>query len=123
MKVHRGSTLARTAREITGSFPRSRPAPSAPRTQSVFSEAVRGASDAPPGELAEALGRTLYLAHLAVILFWVLDRTGRQSATRELVALAERLLGPMALALRFRRARAGLLRLDAVIRAALLDAG
>jgi AcrR family transcriptional regulator len=90
------------------------------RVQGVFSEAVRGASDAPSGELAEALGRTLYLAHLAVILFWILDRTKSQFATGELVVLAERLLGPIALALRFRRARAALLHADALIRAGLL---
>jgi AcrR family transcriptional regulator len=93
------------------------------RVEGVFSEAVRGATDAPPGELAEALGRTLYLVHLAMILFWLLDRTGGQRATGELVALAERLLAPIALALRFRRARAALLRLDALVRAGLLGAG
>jgi AcrR family transcriptional regulator len=89
------------------------------RVQGVFSEAVRGASDA-PGELADALGRALYLAQLAVILFWILDRTDGQRATDELVALAERLLAPIALALRFQRGRAALLRVDALVRAALL---
>ncbi len=83
---------------------------------------MRGASDAPPGELAETLGRTLYLAHLALILFWILDRTKGQFATGELVVLAERLLGPIALALRFRRARAALLHADALVRAGLLGA-
>lgn len=69
-----------------------------------------------PLELAEALGRTLYLAHLAAVLFWLLDRTEGRRATGELVELAERLLGPIALALRFRRARAALLHADALIR-------
>lgn len=92
------------------------------RVQGVFSNLVRTATHAPPDELADALGRILYLAHLAAILFWLLDRTEGQRATGELVELSERLLGPMALALRFRRARAAVLHADALIRAALLGA-
>jgi hypothetical protein len=92
------------------------------RVQGVFSNLVRTATDAPPGELADALGRILYLAHLAAILFWLLDRTEGQRATGEVAALAERLLGPMALALRFRRAQRALLHADALIRAGLLGA-
>jgi AcrR family transcriptional regulator len=57
------------------------------RVEAVFHEAVRGASDAPSAEAAAALGRILYFAHLAIILWWLLDKSSRQRATKELIAL------------------------------------
>ena len=52
------------------------------RVQSAFESAVSGATDSPGTPLAEALGRLLYLAHLAVLLWWLLDKSPRQRATR-----------------------------------------
>ena len=52
------------------------------RVQRIFAEAVLGASDVPKPEVAEALGRLLYLAHLAVILWWLLDKSAGQRATK-----------------------------------------
>jgi AcrR family transcriptional regulator len=69
------------------------------RVQRAFVEAVTGASDAPRGALAPALGRVLYLVHLALILWWLLDRTPDQRATRALIAVAGRGLGLFRLAL------------------------
>ena len=69
------------------------------RVQRAFVEAATGASDAPRGGLAPALGRVLYLVHLALVLWWLLDRTPGQRATAALVAVTERALGPFALAL------------------------
>jgi AcrR family transcriptional regulator len=75
------------------------------RVQAVFVEAVRGASDAPaPGDAA-ALGRLLYVVHLAVILWWLFDKTPRQRATRDLRALLAGALPMAALALRLDPAR------------------
>jgi AcrR family transcriptional regulator len=90
------------------------------RVQGVFEEAVRGASDAPAGDVAPALGRLLYLAHLAVILWWLLDRTPRQRATAGLVSLAGKALAAASLALRLRRFRRAVLDADALVRGALL---
>jgi len=70
------------------------------RVQSAFVEAAAGASDAPRGALAPALGRVLYLVHLALVLWWLLDRTPGQRATAGLVAVTERALPPFGLALR-----------------------
>ncbi len=63
-------------------------APSRGRVEAVFHEAVRGASNAPSAEAAASLGRILYFAHLAIILWWLLDKSPRQRATKELMALA-----------------------------------
>jgi len=70
------------------------------RVQHVFVTAVTGAGDAPPGATAESLGRLLYLAHLAILLWWLLDRSRDQRATAALVSLVERALPLVALALR-----------------------
>lgn len=57
-------------------------APSARQVEARFVHAVVGAVDS-PADAAE-LGRLLYLAHLGVLLFWVLDRSPDQAATRAL---------------------------------------
>jgi AcrR family transcriptional regulator len=61
------------------------------RVQQVFIRAVTEAADVPgrPTDAA-ALGRVLYLAHLAVILWWLLDRSRGQRTTRALVDLLKR---------------------------------
>jgi AcrR family transcriptional regulator len=51
------------------------------RVQRVFIEAVVGATDAPQPNVSGAIGRLLYLAHLATILWWLLDRSPGQWAT------------------------------------------
>jgi len=68
------------------------------RVQQVFESAVTGASD-PPAQ-AESLGRLLYLAHLLLLLGWLLDRSPRQRASAALVALLERALPLASAALR-----------------------
>lgn len=62
------------------------------RVQSVFTRAVCEASDAPEGATAEALGRLLYVAHLGLILWWLLDKSPEQRATRDLWQLLENTL-------------------------------
>jgi AcrR family transcriptional regulator len=89
------------------------------RVQRAFVEAVTGASDAPRGGLAPALGRVLYLVHLALVLWWLLDRSEDQRATAGLVAVAERALPPFALALRVPLVGSLLCELDAAAQAAL----
>src|SRR5215207_9525447 len=70
------------------------------RVQRVFEEAIVGSSDAPPRPLAEAVGRLLYLVHLAVLLWWLLDKTVKQRATTALVQLFEGILPSAAMTLR-----------------------
>ena len=71
------------------------------RVERAFVAAVVGATDAPRGAFAGALGRLLYLVHLALLFWWLLDRSKGQRATTALVAVTVRALPPLALALRF----------------------
>jgi AcrR family transcriptional regulator len=89
------------------------------RVQRVFEDAVAGAKDAPKQPLATALGRLLYLVHLAVLLWWLLDKSRNQRATTALVALTQQLLPSAALALRFPPVRRFVISVDELIREAL----
>ena len=89
------------------------------RVQRVFEEAVTEASDAPKQPLAEALGRLLYLVHLAVLLWWLLDKSSHQRATSALVTLTQQLLPSAALALRVPPVRRFVVSADELIREAL----
>jgi AcrR family transcriptional regulator len=90
------------------------------RVQSIFQEAVVGATDAPKRPLAESLGHILYLAHLGVILWWLLDRSPGQRATKALVALIRQVLPSAALALELRPVRGFVQSADALFREGLL---
>jgi len=68
-------------------------AASGERVKACFLAAVTEADDAPEHELAEAIGRLLYLLQLAVILWWLLDRSEGQWTTAQLVALLEQVSG------------------------------
>ena len=89
------------------------------RVQKVFEDAVTGADDAPKQPLAAALGRLLYLIHLAVLLWWLLDKSPNQRATSSLVSLTRQLLPSASLALRVPPVRRFVLSVDELIREAL----
>jgi AcrR family transcriptional regulator len=89
------------------------------RVQQVFERAVAGARDAPKAPLAGALGRLLYLVHLAVLLWWLLDKSVQQRATAALVSLTGQLLPSAALALRLPPVRRFVIAVDALVRDAL----
>ncbi len=89
------------------------------RVQHVFETAVTDATDAPKQPLAEALGRLLYLVHLAVLLWWLLDKSSNQRATASLVSLTQQLLPSAAMALRVPPVRRFVISVDELIRQAL----
>jgi hypothetical protein len=91
------------------------------RVQTVFENAVIGATDAPKAPLAGALGRLLYVLHLGVILWWLLDRSPGQKATAGLVRLFRRMLPSAAVALRVPPVRHFVRSLDALIVEALMN--
>lgn len=93
------------------------------RVQGAFVAAATGASDAPTGATGAALGRLLYLAHLGVLLWWLLDRSAGQRATEALLSLLERVLAPVALALKLPPTRTLALELDAAAGQALFGDG
>lgn len=90
------------------------------RVQRVFEDVVVSATDAPQQPLAGALARVLYLVHLAVLLWWLLDRSDRQRATDALVALTAQMLPSAALTLRLPPIRRFVLRLDELMNDGLL---
>lgn len=92
------------------------------RVQRVFEDVVSGATDSPPPQLAGALGRLLYLIHLAVLLWWLLDKTPKQRATDALVALTQQLLPSAALTLRLPPIRRFVVSMDELIQAGLFGA-
>ena len=89
------------------------------RVQKVFEQVVAGSSDAPKQPLAEGLGRLLYLVHLAVLLWWLLDKSANQRATASLVSLTQQLLPSAALALRVPAVRRFVISVDELVRDAL----
>jgi AcrR family transcriptional regulator len=91
------------------------------RVQSAFVTAVSGASDAPSGALAAALGRVLYLVHLALVLWWLLDRSAGQRATDALVGVTARALPPFALVLKLPLVRGLVIDFDTAAERALFD--
>ena len=91
------------------------------RVQHVFEQAVVGSSDAPKQPIAAALGRLLYLVHLAVLLWWLLDKSTNQRATATLVSLTQQLLPSAALTLRVPPVRRFLISVDELVRDALFD--
>ena len=89
------------------------------RVQGVFEAAVVGATDAPRGTLAEAMGRLLYMVHLGVLLWWLLDKSAKQRATTVLVSLTEQVLPSAGVALRLPPVRRFVLSMDGLVREAL----
>ena len=81
------------------------------------------ATDAPAPRLAEAIGSLLYLLHLAVILWWLLDKSPAQRATRGLVGLLRQVLPSAVLTLRLPPVRRFVQSADELLRDALLDSG
>ncbi len=93
------------------------------RVQKPFGDAVVNASDAPKPDVAMALGRMLYLFHLAILLWWLLDKSPGQRATLRLVGLIERMLPLAAAALQLPPVRTIIRSFDRLFRDALFDGG
>lgn len=56
--------------------------------QTAFLHAITGATDAPNARQARELGTLFYAAHLAILLFWLYDKTPNQRATGEIITFA-----------------------------------
>lgn len=91
------------------------------RVQRVFEEAVVGSMDAPTRTLAEAIGRLLYLVHLAVLLWWLLDKSSKQRATTALVSLFQQVLPSAGMTLRLPPVRRFVISADELLREALFN--
>lgn len=89
------------------------------RVEQVFIMAVNEAKDAPPSEDAKALGRVLYVIHLVVILWWLLDKSPRQKATEALLSMLKKVLGPVSISLKVSSFRKVVKNLEALCSSAL----
>lgn len=54
-------------------------------SRAIFRDVVEGASPAVPARLAPVLTDLLWVAHLSITLFWVIDTSRHQERTRQLV--------------------------------------
>lgn len=90
------------------------------RVQGVFEDAVVGSTDAPALPVARAAGRLLYLVHLAVLLWWLLDKSPKQRASSALVQLTEQILPSAALTLKFAPVRRFVISADQLVGEALI---
>jgi AcrR family transcriptional regulator len=124
LKPHR-STLAVLVPLLVGSADEGLFAPatafSGQRVMQVFHDAVAGATDAPRPELTAALARLLYMVHLAILLWWLLDKSPRQRATVALVALVKQALPASSLTLRLPGVSSFILAGDKLFREALFS--
>ncbi|MEM7243737.1 MAG: TetR/AcrR family transcriptional regulator [Acidobacteriota bacterium] len=93
------------------------------RVQGVFLTAVAEASETLGRKEAESLGRILYVIHLAVILWWLLDKSPEQRATSRLLKLLTRLGAVVGLASRLPGAKGVMRAVDGVIVDGLLGDG
>jgi AcrR family transcriptional regulator len=91
------------------------------RVQAVFENAVIGATDAPSRAVAQALGRLLYLAHLAVLLWWLLDKSPGQRATGALLSITQQILPSLTLSLRLPAVRRFIISADGLVGEALFS--
>jgi AcrR family transcriptional regulator len=89
------------------------------RVQRVFEQAVAGSTDAPGGALDQALGRLLYMAHLGVLLWWLLEKSAKQRATGALVSVTQQILPSASVALRLPPVRRFVLSMDDLVKDAL----
>jgi AcrR family transcriptional regulator len=88
--------------------------------QDAFVAAIGEADDAPDPAMAEALGRLFYIAHLVVLLLWLLDKSSRQRATGRLLAAIDQRKSWIALALTLPQMRPLVEAADALVREGLL---
>ncbi len=91
------------------------------RVQHVFEEAVVGSTDAPAPSLAQPIGRLLYLLHLAVLLWWLLDKSSKQRATAALVSLFQQVLPSAGMTLRLPPVRRFVISADELLREGLFN--
>jgi AcrR family transcriptional regulator len=62
-------------------------------SMAIFRDVVEGASPAVPAKLAPVLPDLLWLAHLSVVLFWVIDTSPGQERTQQLIERSVAMLG------------------------------
>ena len=73
------------------------------RVEKAFQNAMEQSSDKLKGNIGKELARIFYLAHLGIILFWLLDKSSKQFVTKQMVKIFSSLLVILSLGLKFSR--------------------
>lgn len=90
------------------------------RVESLFYRAISESQKPPSEELLGPLSRLIYFFHLAVLLFWLLDRSDEQKATDRLVKNVGGLMTPLSFLIKFPGAKKALIEFDDSFSEALL---
>lgn len=70
-------------------------APTREQSKAIYREVVAGATPKVPAALREMLPELLWLSHLGIGLFWVVDSSPEQERTRRLIDATTPLIAPM----------------------------
>ncbi len=84
------------------------------RVEDLFFRSLAEATQPPPQALIRPLARLTYTAHLAVLLFWLLDKSSNQKATEGVLKFYEKLLKPLRYAIKFGGAKKMILQADII---------
>ena len=80
-----------------------------------FFRAIAEAKTKPSEDILESLARLTYMAHLAVLLFWLLDKSENQKATKQLLVLYKNMLKPLALGIKWGGAKNIIKNIDKIL--------
>ncbi len=90
------------------------------RVEDLFMKAISESSHPPSKEMVEPMGRLTYNIHLAILLFWLLDKSSKQKASEELLKIYEKALRSLALGLKLGPIKSIVKRTDQAIQAGLI---
>ena len=70
------------------------------RVENAFYVAISESKNSFKEEFSKDLASLVYTVHLAILLFWLLDKTDKNKATDKLIAYTEKLLKPFSIGLK-----------------------
>lgn len=90
------------------------------RVENLFYRALAESTSPPPADIVAALARLTYTIHLAVLLFWLLDKSPKQKATEGVLDFYEKLLQPLKFAIKVGGAKKLIKKADALVQQGLV---
>ncbi len=90
------------------------------RVENLFYRALQESQSPPAKDIIEPLARLTYTVHLAVLLFWLLDKSENQKATDGVLDFYEKLLQPLKYAIKVGGAKKLIKKADALFQQGLV---